>query len=130
MPDTNEEEFLFDYIDVVKASMDSYANIVEKLAEFQKKHEQDYEGLKNIMESPENIMELTEKIKEVDKDVFFKILEIMFTASSLDNKVRNVFFLTLDEKIELAQKLRDLSVTVEQFFKNIKKVVEKKEKEK
>lgn len=123
------KEILLDYIGVIKVSADSYVNIVKQLAEFQEKHEDAYESVTDVLDSPEKLYSILDNIKKINKDIFFKILEIMFKFSSLSNNVRNVFFLSVKEKNTLVKNLKELSEEIKKLLKDAIKLTEEHKNE-
>jgi len=122
------KEILLDYIEVIKVSADSYVNIVKQLAEFQKNHKDAYESVTDVLDSPEKLYTILDDIKKINEKIFFKILEIMFKFSSLSNTVRNVFFLSVEEKNTLVKNLIELSNEVEKLLKDTIKLTEEPKK--
>ena len=119
------DDFILDYIKLTKTNLKAYATIVKELYNFQKKHEKEYEGITKMLSEPQKMMEITQKLREIDKETYLDALDLMFTASILDNKVRNVFFLSLKEKERLVTKLIEIGGDLEAFLKRTKKRAEK-----
>jgi len=126
----SNNNLLLDYLDLLKTNMDAYASIVDKMAEFEEKHEQEYSQISDILSSPEKLEEITEKMKEFGPEIFFDLMKLMFKASSLDSKVRKVFVLSIDEKRTLAGELRTIYKDMEKFFKKMEKKAKEMEAKK
>jgi len=126
----SNNNLLLDYLDLLKTNMDAYASIVDKMSEFEEKHEQEYSQISDILSSPEKLEEITEKMKEFGPEIFFDLMKLMFKASSLDSKVRKVFVLSIDEKRTLAGELRTIYKDMEKFFKKMEKKAKEMEAKK
>jgi hypothetical protein len=120
------DNILIDYLDMVKTNMDAYAKIVEKMAEFQEKHKEVYSQFTDMMQSPEKMEMITEEMKELDKDIFYNLITLMFRASSLDMKVRKAFYLSIQEKKDLVNDLNEIYKEMELFFTNLYEALKQK----
>jgi len=122
------KDIIIDYIKVIKVSTDAYSQIVNELLKFQKKHTEIFEGMTELIDSPEKLTTMLDLIKEIDESIFYRMLEMLYRSSDLSNKVRKVFYLSIEQKKELVDKLNTLSKEIEILFKDIIKIKEAKEK--
>jgi hypothetical protein len=114
------ESALVEYINFLKISMDSYSNIIKKLAEFQENHSDVYGIFTDLIENPDEMNDLIMKLKSVKKEIFFQFLDVMFTFQVLDSKIRKMYFLSPNEKQELANDIQDYVTEIENLYNKLK----------
>jgi len=103
-----KEEFFLAMFDFMRSFLGGTAGSIRELADIQATYPEEYEHFNEFDTNPEQMMELAEKLNPRLQGLLFKV---MFKVNSLNKRMSNMTYLSVDEKRKLAT---DLDVFVDE----------------
>lgn len=110
------KDFYNELINFYKDFITGSSDAIRALATIEQKYPKQYEIIREIKFDPSSIEKLTDNMSDKQKETFFMIF---VKASLIGKKLTNLFELTHDQKIKLAEELDEFSVFVDKKLKEL-----------
>ena len=126
------DKFVLAFTEFIKKSICHYADIVDNIAEIQKKFPENYDDFVDFQKSPSSFLDIFDKIDEKEaKTVFLlvRLLKLIIKTATIEQKVRNIIHLNYKQKKELATELRSIVNEIEREMEQMEEEIELKEGE-
>lgn len=122
-----KEEFVFKLMKYMFNVLGFTADVIRDLADLHEEYEKEYEDLLEFRSDPSKILEELDKIEdeEAKTAIVSTLFKVFVKLDAISSKLRNVYFLSPDEKRGLAGQINDLLKSVNKDFQRVEKVLKK-----